>query len=152
MFGRHELIIAGPANKVGTVFAPSLFCSDFRDTGILQLVVGHLLRVARRGDGTEHQSVAVLLWSKHVYCCTCSSSVCAGCMLWVLQELCQSCVHYRNDMVRQGVSYDTVMAISTAPDPQGSGRVDVLTHPYTTAARATGLATGTADRDSSRWR
>ena len=36
------------------------------------------------------------------------------------------------------------VAISTAPDPQGSGRVDIHTHPYTTAACAAGVVTGTA--------
>ena len=44
------------------------------------------------------------------------------------------------------------VAISTAPDPHGSGRVDILTHPYKTAACAAGVGTGTADRDSSRYR
>ena len=44
------------------------------------------------------------------------------------------------------------VAISTAPDPQEAGRVDILTHPYTTVACAAGVATGTADRDSSRYR
>ena len=44
------------------------------------------------------------------------------------------------------------VAISTAPDHHGSGRVDILTHPYKTAACAAGVGTGTADRDSSRYR
>ena len=44
------------------------------------------------------------------------------------------------------------VAISTAPNPQGSGRVDILKHPYTTAVCAAGVVTGTADRDSSRYR
>ena len=44
------------------------------------------------------------------------------------------------------------VAISTAPDPQGIGRVDILTHPYTTAACAAGEVTGTARRDSLRYR
>ena len=44
------------------------------------------------------------------------------------------------------------LAIFTAPDPQGSGRVDIFTHPYTTAARAAGVVTRTAGRDSSRYR
>ena len=39
--------------------------------------------------------------------------------------------------------------ISTAPDPQGPSRVDILTHPYTTAACAAGVVTATAGRDSS---
>ena len=38
---------------------------------------------------------------------------------------------------------------STAAVPQGSGRVDVLTHPYTTAACAAGIVTATTSRDSS---
>ena len=41
------------------------------------------------------------------------------------------------------------VAISTAPDPHGPGRVDMLTHPYTTATCAAGVVTGTAGRDSS---
>ena len=44
------------------------------------------------------------------------------------------------------------MVISTEPDPQGTGRVDILTHPYTTAACAAGVVTRTADRNSSRYR
>ena len=36
--------------------------------------------------------------------------------------------------------------ISTAPDPQGSSRVDILTHPYTTAAYAARVVTVTAGR------
>ena len=37
------------------------------------------------------------------------------------------------------------VAVSSAPDPQVSSRVDILTltHPYTTAARAAGVVTGT---------
>ena len=42
--------------------------------------------------------------------------------------------------------------ISTATEPHGSGRVDVLTHPKTTVACTAGVVTGTADRDSSRYR
>ena len=42
------------------------------------------------------------------------------------------------------------VAISTAPDPQGLGRVDILKHPYTTIAYAAGIVTGTAGRDSLR--
>ena len=34
------------------------------------------------------------------------------------------------------------------PDPQGTGQVDMLTHPYTTIACAAGVVTGTAGRDS----
>ena len=48
-------------------------------------------------------------------------------------------------------SYDT-HDTSTAPHPQGSGRVDILTYPYTTAACAAGVVTVTASRGSSRWR
>ena len=45
------------------------------------------------------------------------------------------------------------VASPTAPDPQGTGRVDILTHPYTTIAYAAGVVvTGTAGRDSSRCR
>ena len=44
------------------------------------------------------------------------------------------------------------VAISTASDPQGAGRVDILTHPYTTTACAAGAVTRTAGRDSSRYR
>ena len=44
------------------------------------------------------------------------------------------------------------VAISTEPDPQGTGRVDIITHPYTTIACAAGVVTRTADRDSSRYR
>ena len=44
------------------------------------------------------------------------------------------------------------VAISTAPDPQGSGRVDIFTHPSTTAACAAVVETGTTGRDSSRYR
>ena len=33
-------------------------------------------------------------------------------------------------------------SMSTAPDPQWSGRVDILTHPYTAAAYASGVVTG----------
>ena len=42
--------------------------------------------------------------------------------------------------------------ISTAPDPQGSSRVNMPTHPYTTAACAAGAVTGTAGKDSWRYR
>ena len=42
------------------------------------------------------------------------------------------------------------VAISAAPDPQGSSRVDMLTHLYTTAACAVVVVTVTAGRDSSR--
>ena len=42
------------------------------------------------------------------------------------------------------------VVISTAPDPQGTGRVDLFTHPYTAKAYAAGELTRTADRDSSR--
>ena len=41
------------------------------------------------------------------------------------------------------------VGISTEPDPQGTGRVDIHTQPHTTKACAAGVATGTADRDSS---
>ena len=44
------------------------------------------------------------------------------------------------------------VAFSTAPDPQRSGRVDILTHPYTTAACAAGVVTVTVGRDSLRCR
>ena len=44
------------------------------------------------------------------------------------------------------------VAISNAPDPQGSGRVDIITHPYTMAACPAGVVTGTAGWDSSRCR
>ena len=40
------------------------------------------------------------------------------------------------------------VAISTAPDPQGSGWFNTLTLPYTTAS----CAAGNAGRDSSRYR
>ena len=41
------------------------------------------------------------------------------------------------------------VAISTAPDPQGTGRVDILTHPYSSRiACAAGVVTRTADKDS----
>ena len=43
------------------------------------------------------------------------------------------------------------VAISTEPDPQGTGRVDIHTHPYTTAACAAGVVTKTTDRDSLRY-
>ena len=36
------------------------------------------------------------------------------------------------------------VAISTAPDPQGSSRVDILKHPYTTAACAAGVTAACA--------
>ena len=36
--------------------------------------------------------------------------------------------------------------------PSGSGRVDLLTHPHTTVACAARVVTGTAGRDSSRYR
>ena len=44
------------------------------------------------------------------------------------------------------------VAISTAPGPQGTGRVDILTHPHTTIACAAGVVTRTTDRDRSRYR
>ena len=40
------------------------------------------------------------------------------------------------------------VAMSTAPDPQGSSRVDTLTHPYKTVACPAGVVTGTIGRDS----
>ena len=40
------------------------------------------------------------------------------------------------------------VAISTEPDPQGTGRVDIPTHPYTPAAYAAGVVTKTTDKDS----
>ena len=43
------------------------------------------------------------------------------------------------------------VAISTETDPQGTGRVDIHTHPYTTAACAAGVVTKTTDRDSLRY-
>ena len=43
------------------------------------------------------------------------------------------------------------VAIPTEPDPQGTGRVDIHTHPYTTAACAAGVVTKNTDRDSSRY-
>ena len=43
-------------------------------------------------------------------------------------------------------------AISTTLDPQGSSRVDILPHLYTTAACAAGNVTVTIDRDGSRCR
>ena len=42
------------------------------------------------------------------------------------------------------------LAISTEPDPQGSSRVDIKTHPYTAVACAAGVVTVTAGRHSSR--
>ena len=42
------------------------------------------------------------------------------------------------------------VAISTEPDPQGTGRVDIHTHPYTAIACAAGVVTKTTDRDSLR--
>ena len=44
------------------------------------------------------------------------------------------------------------LAISTEPDPQGTGRVDIHTHPCTTAACIVRVVTRTADGDSSRYR
>ena len=44
------------------------------------------------------------------------------------------------------------VAISTAADPQGSSRVDILTLPDTTAACAAGVLTVTAGGDSSHCR
>ena len=41
--------------------------------------------------------------------------------------------------------------ISTEPDPQGTGRVDIHTHSYTTIACAVGVVTKPTDRDSSRY-
>ena len=41
------------------------------------------------------------------------------------------------------------VAISTAPDPQGPSRVDIPTHPFTTAACAAVVVAVTAGRDSS---
>ena len=43
------------------------------------------------------------------------------------------------------------VAISTETDPQGTGRVDIHTHPYTTAACPAGVVTETTDRDSLRY-
>ena len=43
------------------------------------------------------------------------------------------------------------VAISTEPYPQGTGRVDIHTHPYTTAACAAGVVTKITDRDSLRY-
>ena len=40
---------------------------------------------------------------------------------------------------------------NTAIAFQGTGRVDIRTHPYTTAACASGNVTKTTDRDSSRY-
>ena len=42
--------------------------------------------------------------------------------------------------------------ISAERDAQISGQVDTQTHPYTTIACAAGVVTGTANRDSSRYR
>ena len=39
------------------------------------------------------------------------------------------------------------VAISTETDPQGTGRVDIHTQPYTTAACAAGVVTKTTGRD-----
>lgn len=44
------------------------------------------------------------------------------------------------------------VATSTSPDPQGSSRVDILTHPYSMAACAGGVLPVTVDRGSSRYR
>ena len=43
------------------------------------------------------------------------------------------------------------VAISTETDPQGTGRVDIHTHPYTTAVCAAGVVTKTTDKDSLRY-
>ena len=43
------------------------------------------------------------------------------------------------------------VAISTETDPQGTGRVDIHTHLYTTAACAAGVVTETIDRHSLRY-
>ena len=43
------------------------------------------------------------------------------------------------------------VVISTETDPQGTGRIDIHTHPYTTAACAAGVVTKTTDRDSFRY-
>ena len=43
------------------------------------------------------------------------------------------------------------VAISTETDPQGTGRVDIHTHPYATAACAAGIVTKTTDGDSLRY-
>ena len=45
------------------------------------------------------------------------------------------------------------VAIFTETDPQGTGRVAIIvhTHPYTTAACASGVVTKTTDRDSLRY-
>ena len=43
------------------------------------------------------------------------------------------------------------VAISTEPDPQGTGPVDIHAHPYTTIACAAGVVTRTTDRVSSRY-
>ena len=53
---------------------------------------------------------------------------------------------------RSGMMAFRVAINSTAPETQGSGRVDKLTHPCTPAACAAGVVTGTAGRDSSRYR
>ena len=46
-------------------------------------------------------------------------------------------------MLHLGKLLNNSVIVPTAPDPQGSGRVDILTHPYTTAACcAAGVATG----------
>ena len=39
------------------------------------------------------------------------------------------------------------MSISTAPHPQGTGRVGLLTHPYKIIACAAAVVTGSAGRD-----
>ena len=43
------------------------------------------------------------------------------------------------------------VAISTETDRQGTGQVDIHTHPYTTAACAAGAVRKTDDRDSLRY-
>ena len=43
------------------------------------------------------------------------------------------------------------VAISTETDPQGTGRIDIPTHPYTPAAYAAGVVTKTTDKDSLRY-
>ena len=43
------------------------------------------------------------------------------------------------------------VSISTETDPHGTGRVDIHTHPYTTAACAAGVVTKTTDTDSLRY-
>ena len=58
------------------------------------------------------------------------------------------CVH---DFHEDVLVLDILVPVQQRGENIGTGRVDILTHPYTTAACAAGVVTKTTDRDSLRY-